>query len=174
MFFVFSRFWFFWPSGQDSSVQARSIYLNLVLFERARRDEEHYRVLFLIKLCFLLGVPTQTLIFGAFFESFNLWAPFSAKKIRILKKGLYSARHPDMLFLTKKNLNILNEPGPRNLGQKMSYFWPLFGSYLCQKSVYRAENFITHVLSQVQHILQISARFDVPGLRSIFEGRGLN
>ncbi len=35
------------------------------------------------------------------------------------KKGLCGALHLDALFQTKKNLNILNDPGPRNTGNKI-------------------------------------------------------
>ena len=42
------------------------------LSERASRDAGHHRVLFKIKLYFLLGVRTTTLIFGAFYGSLNL------------------------------------------------------------------------------------------------------
>ncbi len=65
---------------------------------------------------------------------------------------------------------MLTEPGPRNPCLKMSYIRPLFGSYLCQTSEYRAENFTTASPLQPQHMLQISAHLNVPGLRSIFEG----
>ena len=44
---------------------------------------------------------TRHPFFGMVFESLNLWSPFSAKKVRIQKKGLCDALHPDMLFLTK-------------------------------------------------------------------------
>jgi hypothetical protein len=37
----------------------------------------------------------------------------------LIKKGLCGALHPNMLFQTKKNLNILKELGPRNPGQKI-------------------------------------------------------
>jgi hypothetical protein len=37
----------------------------------------------------------------------------------LIKKGLCGALHPNMLFQTKENLNILKEPGPRNPGQKI-------------------------------------------------------
>ena len=58
MFFVFSRFMIFWFWDKEFSVPARAIYLNFFLFERARRGAGHYRVLFLIKLCFLLYIQT--------------------------------------------------------------------------------------------------------------------
>ena len=97
---------------------------------------------------------------------------YRIKNKRNLKKGLCTALHPEMLFQTKKKLNILKEAGQRKMDCQMSYFWPLFGSYLCQTSGYRAENFITASSLQPHHMLQVSAHSNVPGLRSIFEGGG--
>ena len=57
-------------------------------------------------------------------------------------------------------------------GDKMTYFLPLFCSYLRQISVDRAENFTTVSPLQLQYMLQISAHLYCPGLRSIFEREG--
>lgn len=51
----------------------------------------------------------------------------------------------------------------------MSYFSPLFPLNLCQISMTRAEIFTVASYLQSQHMLQISVRLNVPGLRSVFE-----
>ena len=126
MFFVFfSIYSFLILFPRFLNLGSMNIY-KFFLFERACRDAEHHRVLFfyysLSLLCktsiYLTGHP----FLAPFFESFVLCWPFSAKKIKDLKKGLCGALHLAMLFLTKKNIYMLNGPERRNLGNEMSYF----------------------------------------------------
>ena len=96
---------------------------------------------------------------------------FSLKRVNLKKRATRSASPRDKLSNKKQNC-IYNEGPWRFFGAKMTYFWPLFCSYLRQMSGYGAENFITASSLQPQHMLQISAHLYVPGLRSIFEGGG--
>ena len=94
---------------------------------------------------------------------------FSLKRVNLKKRATRSAGPRNKLSNKKKNC-IYNEGPWRFFGAKMTYFWPLFCSYLRQMLGYGAENFITASSLQPQHMLQISAHLYVPGLRSIFEG----
>jgi len=112
--------------------------------------------------------------FLGFFRVIELFIRFLRLQGRILKKGPRSRPALVISFQTKKNC-IYNEGLWRIFGDKMTYFWPLFCSYLRQMSGYRAENFTIASSLQYQHMLQISAQLYVPGLRSIFEvGEALN
>ena len=60
------------------------------------------------------------------------FAPFSLKKVSILKKGLCGDPNLDMLFCTKNELKIFDLCGMRKIGQEKGYFWPLFDEYLLE------------------------------------------
>ena len=59
-------------------------------------------------------------------------APFSFKKVSILKKGLCGDLNLDMLFCTKNELKIFDLGGMRKICQEKGYFWPLFDEYLLE------------------------------------------
>ena len=80
MFFVFSQFAIFWSFVQDFSVQALSIYLNFFCLKERVEMQGNIESFFFIKLCFLLGVRTKTLIFGAFFWIIELVSLFLHEK----------------------------------------------------------------------------------------------
>ena len=113
----FSHFYF-----QDFSIQWLSIHLVFLLFERAHQGAGHHRALF-FNFCFFSRKKKA----HKFYVSKNVQKWVSSyinlciynKVSAYLKKGLCGALHLDTLFQTKKNLNLLNDTRPRNLGNKI-------------------------------------------------------
>ncbi len=104
-------------SYKDFSAQPWRIFYFIFLLERASQDAGHHRALFLKFLYFswrkrLTRSTTQKRCQKWVSSHINVCI-YNKKKAQ-LKKGLCGALHLDTLVQTKKNLNILIEPGPRN------------------------------------------------------------
>ena len=60
--------------------------------------------------------------FLTLFSAIELVISFLRLKKPTSKKGSQHSLRLETAFQTKKQINILNEPGPRNLGCQMSHF----------------------------------------------------
>jgi len=98
---------------------------------------------------------------------------FSLTRMNFKKRASRWASPSDKLS-NKKKIWLHLVLGGTDTRDEMTYFWPVLCSYLRPTLRYQAENFTTASSLQPQHMLKISARPDVPRLRSTFEGGGLN